>query len=98
MKKTVKVVILAISLGLLSGCNITAVIDEINPASVTVKINSEKLSGAEFNSGARNNLVTGGSYNVSYSLGNMGNKIKTTTGGGYQVYMTVQGKVLSEGP
>lgn len=93
-----KYVILAISLGLLSGCNITAAIDEINPASSTIKINSEKLSGAEFNSGARTNLTTSGSYNVSYSVGNMGQNLKTTTSGGYQVYMTVQGKVISEGP
>ena len=93
-----KYIILAISLGLLSGCNITAAIDEINPASVIAKVASEKLSGGEFNSGARNNLVTGGSYKINYSLGNMGQNLKTTTAGGYQVYMTVQGKVLSEGP
>ena len=93
-----KYVLLAISLAFLTGCNITAAIDEINPASLTVKISSEKLTGAEFNSGARNNLVTGGGYKVNYSLGTMGQQLKTTTAGGYQVYMTVQGKVLSEGP
>ncbi len=93
-----KYLLLAISLAFLSGCNITAAIDEINPSSLVSAITSQKLTGAEFNSGARNNLVTGGAYKVNYSLGTMGQQLKTTTAGGYQVYMTVQGKVLSEGP
>ncbi len=98
-----KYVILALSLGLLSGCNMTATIDEIVPTSIT-KIVSQKLTGAEFNSGARNNLTTNdiamgpAHYNVSYSMGNTSQKLKTTTAGGYQVFTSVQGKVISEGP
>jgi hypothetical protein len=77
---------------LFTGCYMKGNIQDMD---ITRK-NILKGSAVEFNAGAKNIQVTNGNYQVSHAVGNPVQQIKTKTGHGYEIYVSVQGAVFSE--
>lgn len=86
--------------GLLSACSMNASIQSLVPTATTLTASSQAQGIA---SGAGQAKVTNtGNYSVSSAAGMVGgsnttnNSMVTTTSGGYQVYSTVQGAIISQ--
>lgn len=93
MGKIQLITLITVAFGL-AGCSIKGGIEDIQVEPVSVL---QKNSSNEFNSGAVVGSVTSGNYVVNHALGNMSPQlVSETPEQGYQVFMTVQGRVYSE--
>jgi len=86
--------ILFLFMGLVSACSIDASLKGLNPGEILNPF--EKPRAAEIVSGSSQYRLTQNNYQVSASAGNVYDKLNGTTSNGYQVYITVQGQMLSE--
>jgi hypothetical protein len=89
-----KLIVISIAL-LLSACNMSASISEINDSPIVAPL-SLKANGAALNSGAKVHMVSTGGYIVDSSVGNIQSQITATASGGYKVYMNLDGQLASE--
>ncbi|MFN8792295.1 MAG: hypothetical protein ACK5Y2_12650 [Bdellovibrionales bacterium] len=81
-------------MGFISACSIDSSLKGLNPIDALNPF--EKPRAAEIVSGSAQYRLTQNNYQVSASAGNVYDKLQGTTSSGYQVYITVQGQMLSE--
>jgi hypothetical protein len=89
-----KLTLLAVSLLAATGCGkVSLDLSNVLPGQlVPVKMSG----GAEFVSASQQGEKTLGNYTVDVSAGAVFSKLESTTPGGYKVYATVQGAMISE--
>jgi hypothetical protein len=93
MKTTKILLIFAMALGSV-GCSLDASLEQISKDVVEPLLQKAQLTG--FISGSSQGKVTSGGYRVESSTGNYTNKLQATTSGGYKVFVSVQGNIVSE--
>lgn len=76
---------------MLSGCSIEA---RLLNLSNTRLLNNAQLTG--FVSSSTQNEKTASGYKIQSSSGDYSNKIEETTSGGYKVYISTQGNIVSD--
>jgi|GEM_PF-1964155 len=78
----------------LLGCTMEASLEKLGESiSAPVVMNKGQLTG--FVSGSTGSAPTSGGYAVDSATGNYTNKIAATTNGGYKVFISVQGNIVS---
>ncbi|MES3036521.1 MAG: hypothetical protein V4736_01320 [Bdellovibrionota bacterium] len=93
MKRVVAAALIGLAM---SGCSIDASVGDLFPKTDFTNFLS-KTQGAEFVSGSTQyQLTPTNGYKVQVSVGNYINTIRATTSGGYTVYSSIQGDMLSD--
>ncbi len=96
MKKTTTLSLALLGSLLLSGCSMDASLEDLTDAVVdgpVISVQKAQLTG--FVSGNSNAAPTPGGYMVESATGNYTNKLSASTNGGYKVFISVQGNIVS---
>ncbi|WP_413287910.1 hypothetical protein [Bdellovibrio sp. HCB337] len=80
------------ALTLLSGCSMDAQLLDLRE--VGKVFNNSQLAG--FVSSSAQNEKTAAGYKIQSSSGDYSNRIEETTSGGYKVYISAQGNIISD--
>ena len=93
MRFVIKFTLLVISSLSLSACSIDSSLFGVQLPKLNL---FQKAEGAEIVAGSNQYQNTLNNYKVSASAGNVYDTVSGQTGNGYKVYITVQGRMLSE--
>ncbi|WII73598.1 hypothetical protein QJS83_06895 [Bdellovibrio sp. 22V] len=88
------VLVLAFLGGTLAGCSMEVSLEQLAEGMAPeVKMQKAQLTG--FVSGSSAAAPTGNGYSVESATGNYTNKLSAKTNGGYKVFISVQGNIVS---
>lgn len=95
MKTSTLVFIGILGSSLLAGCSMEASLEQLSGNVVPPEVRLQKAQLTGFVSGTSQGAPTAGGYHVESATGNYTNKLSAQTNGGYKVFISVQGNIVS---